>query len=175
MTLNNTNRASPGFGDFLWFCVPVFDDRYASAPEYIARDFAITQGKLIYNPGGRAFGIRDVRDGAWLRFDCDMRPWLVRALLAAWEKGYYAGSRDLADYRVASMNIGWEVPGHNAAVGQASMQRRAVFASASPSAALNGAATRTLKPRPTKLNPRGSRASCVIAMHAPQRMHLPGS
>ncbi len=149
MTLNNTNRASPGYGDFLWFNVPVYDDRYASAPEYVAQDFAMTQGKLIYNPGGRAFGIRDVRDGAWLRFDCDMRPWLVRALAAAWEKGYCAGSRDPADYRVASMNIGWEVPGLN----RVAMELRGVSLQATTRSA-GTAAVALPEPQPPRILPK---------------------
>lgn len=113
LTLNNTRRGSSGFGDYLWFVVPVCDDRYALPPEYVAQDFAVTQGKLIYNPGGAALGFSPVRTGEWQSVDCELRPWLERALEAAWSKGYLRDSRDLADYRVAHINLGWEVPGLN--------------------------------------------------------------
>ncbi len=111
LTLNNTRRGSPGFGDFLWFVVPVYDDRYEVPPEYVAQDFAMTQGKLIYNPGTRALTTNRPRLGEWWQLECELRPWLERALTAAWEKGYLKDSRDRADYRVASLNVGWEVPG----------------------------------------------------------------
>ncbi len=113
LTLNNTRRDSPGHGDSLWFVVPVYDDRHAVPPEYIARDFAVTQGKLIYNPGGAALGLQPLRPGHWQRLDCDLRPWLERALLTAWDKGCLRDSRRPADYRVAHLNFGWEVPGLN--------------------------------------------------------------
>lgn len=113
LTLNNTRRGSTGFGDYLWLVVPVYDDRYEVSPPHIAQDFAVTQGKLIYNPGAAALSSSNVRSGRWTQFDCDLRPWLERALKTAWAKGYLKGSRDLADYRVAHLNIGWEVPGLN--------------------------------------------------------------
>lgn len=113
LTLNNTRRGSPGLGDYLWFVAPVYDDRYPLPPAYVAQDFAVTQGKLIYNPGGAALGLKPVRVGEWQAVDCELRPWLERALEAAWTKGYLRDSRDLADYRVAHLNLGWEVPGLN--------------------------------------------------------------
>lgn len=63
LTLNNTQRDSPGFGDYLWFVVPVYDDRYEVPPEYVAQDFAVTKGKLIFNPGGAAAGLKPLRVG----------------------------------------------------------------------------------------------------------------
>lgn len=113
LTLNNTRRGSPGCGDYLWFVVPVYDDRHEIPPAYVAQDFAVTQGKLIFNPGGAAVGLKPMRVGEWQTVDCDLRPWLERALQAAWDKGYLRDSRDPADYRVAHLNLGWEVPGLN--------------------------------------------------------------
>jgi hypothetical protein len=113
LTLNNTRRGSPGFGDYLWFVVPVYDDRHEVPPAYVAQDFAVTKGKLIFNPGGAAVGLKPMRAGEWQTVDCDLRPWLERALAAAWEKGYLRDSREPAHYRVAHLNLGWEVPGLN--------------------------------------------------------------
>lgn len=113
LTLNNTRPGSPGFGDYLWFVVPCYDDRHALPPAYVAQDFAVTQGKLIFNPGAQAAGLRPLRLGEWQTLDCELRPWLERALQEAWAKGYLRDSRDLADYRVAHLNVGWEVPGLN--------------------------------------------------------------
>jgi hypothetical protein len=113
LTLNNTRRGSPGFGDYLWFVAPVYDDRYEMPPPHVARDFAVTQGKLIYNPGAAALATHTTRAAGWTRFDADLRPWLERSLRAAWDKGYLPDSREPADYRVAHLNVGWEVPGLN--------------------------------------------------------------
>lgn len=113
LTLNNARHDSPGFGDYLWFVVPVYDDRYDVPPEYIARDFAVTKGKLIYNPGAAALGLSPLRSGEWRTVELELRSWLELALKAAWSKGYLHDSRDPFDYRVTHLNLGWEVPGLN--------------------------------------------------------------
>lgn len=120
VTLNNTRRNSPGFGDYLWFVVPLYDDRYDIPPEYVAPDFAVTHGKLIYNPGGAALGVRRMTTGEWAKLDCDLRPWLERALETAWKRGYLRDSTNPSDYSVAHINAGWEVPG----LSRVSMQLR---------------------------------------------------
>jgi hypothetical protein len=112
-TVNNTRRGSSGFGDYLWFVVPVYDDRYELPPPYVAQDFAVTRGKLIFNPGAAAVGLQPLRPGVWQTLACELRPRLDQALAAAWAGGYLAGSRDPADYRIAHLNLGWEVPGLN--------------------------------------------------------------
>lgn len=113
LTLNHTRRGAPGFGDYLWFVVPLYDDRHEVPPAYVAQDFAVTQGKLIFNPGGQALGLRPLRVGEWQAFAGDLRPWLEQALETAWARGYLVQGRERADYRVAHLNLGWEVPGLN--------------------------------------------------------------
>lgn len=113
VTLGNTRRESSGFGDFLWFVVPLYDDRHAQPPRYVNRDFADPSAKLIFNPGTDAFTTDRLRDGAWVTVDRDLRPLLLEALNEAWRLGYLRGSRELADYRLTTLNLGWEVPGLN--------------------------------------------------------------
>lgn len=60
-----------------------------------------------------ALGVPPLRPVRWQRLDCDLRPWLERAPLTAWEKGCLPDSRDPADYRVAHLNFAWEMPGLN--------------------------------------------------------------
>lgn len=133
LTLNNTRRDSAGFGDFLWLVVPLYDDRYDVPPEYVAQDFAETRGKLIFNPGATALGLKALRVGEWQNADCELRPWLERALEAARAKGYLRDSRDLADYTVAHINLGWEVPGMNrVAIDLRGLSLVATLASGSP-------------------------------------------
>lgn len=115
LTLGNTRRGSAGFGDFLWFVVPLFDDRHPQPPRYVNQDFADPSAKLIFNPGTEVFTTRRLRDGEWVPIDRDLLPLLKEALAEAWRLGYLAGSKDPADYRLTTINLGWEVPGLNRA------------------------------------------------------------
>lgn len=113
VTLGNTRRESEGYGDFLWFVVPLYDDRHAQPPRYVSRDFADPSSKLIFNPGTDAFTSQRLIERNWVEVDRDIRPFLLEALKEAWRLGYLRGSRDLKDYRLTTLNLGWEVPGLN--------------------------------------------------------------
>jgi len=110
LTLQNSNRRSPGFGRFVWFGIPLYDDRARIPPEHKQRDTAGSD-MFIYTPSGELFSRRSAHDGEWIQVDCDLRPLLLEALETAWRRGFLDGSRDLADYRLTGMNLGWEVPG----------------------------------------------------------------
>jgi hypothetical protein len=139
LTLADTDPQSPGYGDFLWFVVPIFDDRYPVPPRYVAQDFAETRGKMIYNPGAAAVGLEGVRQGKWVTLDVDVRPHLWDALEEAWRRGYLSRSRDPGAFRLTSMNLGWEVPGLNR-VGMAVRALRLEGESALPELGESGAA-----------------------------------
>lgn len=109
-TLQNRNRQSPGFGDLLWFGIPIYDNRHRHPPEYKSRDFGGT-GKFIFTPAGRTFTQTSAHDGNWVVIDTDLLPLLQDALKAAWNAGFLAGSKSNADYAIGGMNMGWELPG----------------------------------------------------------------
>jgi hypothetical protein len=111
LTIQNCNRDSKGFGDFLWFIVPLYDDRDRIVPPYVAADFADPSAKLIFNPGGAAYTAESLHDGRWVTIDKDLRPLILDALAAGWDKGYLKDSRDIRDYRISTTNLGWEAPG----------------------------------------------------------------
>lgn len=110
LTLQNANRRSPGFGRFVWFGIPLYDDRARIPPEHKQRDTAGSD-MFIYTPSGELFSRRSAHDGEWIEVDRDLRPLLIEALETAWQRGFLDESRDLADYRLTGMNLGWEVPG----------------------------------------------------------------
>ncbi len=115
-TVQNLNQASGGFGDYLWFGITPYDDRYDVVPLYIQGDLGgdMGTGKLIYNLGGEPFISEKLTpDGPEALFAKDILPDIRQALLVAWERGYLQGSHVLSDYRIGGMNIGWEVPGLN--------------------------------------------------------------
>ena len=112
-TVQNLNRESPGFGDFLWFGIPIYDDRRPIPSRHVAGDAA--SGKMIYDPGGDAYTSQTLQGGQWVTIERDILPLVLDGLRAAWERGFLKGSRDMADYRLGGVNSGWEVSGINRA------------------------------------------------------------
>lgn len=110
LTVQNRNRESAGYGKYLWFGVPLYDDRSRIPPAHKAKDTA-GSSMFIYTPAGEVFTQHSAHDRQWIRVDKELRPLLVEALESAWERGFLRESRDLGDYRVTGMNLGWEVPG----------------------------------------------------------------
>ncbi|MCC7493189.1 MAG: hypothetical protein IT204_12605 [Fimbriimonadaceae bacterium] len=109
LTIQNLNRQSAGYGDFVWFGIALYDDRHRVIPRGCHGDLGT--GKLIYSPASDTWATGSLHDGDWVTFAGDLLPEIRAALAAAWEKGFCQGSRDLADYRVSGLNLGWEVPG----------------------------------------------------------------
>lgn len=109
-TVQNRNPRSPGFGDFYWFGVPIYDDRYAVIPRYQSPDFN-TSGKYIFTPGSKEYTDGDIRSGQWLTIEKDLLPLMLEGLEDARAKGFLPDSGDPEDYVVSGMNMGWEVPG----------------------------------------------------------------
>lgn len=121
LTVQNLNAArAKGYGDYYWFGVTFYDDR-AEVPAFHAMpdtggDPAKGEkkgtGKFIYNVGLTPFSDTGlVPGGDWRTLTGDLRPLILDGLKSAWAKGFLADSRDLADYRIGGLGIGWEVPG----------------------------------------------------------------
>ena len=108
--LQNRNRQSPGFGKLVWFGIPLYDDRSPFPKEHKSRDFGGTN-MFIFTPDGRIYSERSAHDREWITVDKELRPLFLEALETAWQRGFSLESRDLADYRITGMNLGWEVPG----------------------------------------------------------------
>ncbi len=115
LTVNNLNTESPGYGDYLWFGIPMFDERYDHIAEYKALDFSTPEkagtGKFINIVGSRTFFQEKAKDGGWITIDYDVLPLLKEAVDSAWERGYLSKSKNIEDYGLGCMNLGWEVPG----------------------------------------------------------------
>jgi len=110
ITVQNLEKDSPGYGSFLWFGVPVFDNRNRKSETYAAPDFGGT-GKFIYTPGSTNFTSGSTHDDGWVRFDADLLPLMREGLAAARARGFLKGLEGDAQFRVAALNMGWEVPG----------------------------------------------------------------
>jgi len=107
LTVQNRNRASAGYGDYLWFGIPMYDSRHRIPPPHAALDKGT--GKFIYNPGGKAYSDESAHGGDWVTLDCDLLPLVRQAVEVAWERGYMKASREIEDLRLGAFNMGWEV------------------------------------------------------------------
>lgn len=110
LTVQNRNRASAGHGDFLWFGIPMYDSRHRQPLAHAARDTA-GSNKYIYTPAGRVYTPRAAADGDWITIDHDLLPLIREGLERAWKDGFLLESRNPADLRITSLNLGWELTG----------------------------------------------------------------
>jgi len=108
LNVQNLNRESPGYGDFLYLGIPLYDSRYPVPHRFTAPDQV---GKFIYTPGGAVYTDKRMADGDWISLDKDVLPIIRKGLEKAWASGFLQASRNLADYYISAMNMGWEVPG----------------------------------------------------------------
>ncbi len=110
LTVANRNPQSPGYGQYFWFGIPLYDDRARIVPAYQAQDFGDTK-MFIYTLASDVFTKQSTHDGQWVMFARELLPLLREGLAAGWQRGFMAGSRDEVDYRLTGIVIGWEVPG----------------------------------------------------------------
>lgn len=108
-TLQNLNTASPDYGNFIWFGVGLYDDRYpAGPPKFVAVDQGT--GKLMYNIGLAPFSPTGLQVGVFKTIQGDLLPHVKAAIQEAYRQGAVL-SQNFADYKIGGMNTGWEVPG----------------------------------------------------------------
>jgi hypothetical protein len=115
ITVQNRNRQSAGFGDYLWFGVSMYDARYRHTPPHKAADSSSEHkqgtGKFIFNPAGKRYTAKSAHDGEWITIECDLLPLMREALGQAWQQGFLGDSREMRDYHLGGLNFGWEVTG----------------------------------------------------------------
>ena len=109
LSIQNRERGSPGFGDYLWFGIPIYDNRTRTHRTYAAPDTGT--GKFIYTAASEHFTRGSTHDDGWVTFDGELLPLIREGLAAARAKGFLKESADEALFRVAALNMGWEVPG----------------------------------------------------------------
>jgi hypothetical protein len=112
-TVQNLNRQSKGYGDYYWFGITFYDSRRAvTSPSALPETGT---DKFIYDVGIAPFTSQVIGAGKWVSIRGDLLPHMRTGLQEAWRRGYLAGSRDAADYRIGDVNIGWEITGLNEA------------------------------------------------------------
>ena len=109
-SIQNLNRKSAGFGEYLWFGIPIYDDRHRFPKAHKTQDTGGTK-MFIFTPSGETYTPQSTHDKQWITIDKDLLPLIKEGLKTAWDAGFLKDSTSLADYFIAGMNIGWEVPG----------------------------------------------------------------
>ena len=138
--VQNLTPGDDGFGDMLWFGIPIFDNRRPLKEETYQRDGGKpdASGKFIYSlpskaclPHGQTFfkggRVAADKDARWSTVRVDAAPWIVYAYKLARKNGYLP-TTELKDLYVSGLNLGWEMPGTYDAV----MQVRAFSLTATP-------------------------------------------
>ena len=112
LVVQNLNNSSSDYGDYLWFGLHLYDYRYREIPKYEEKDKGKKDatGKFIYCPASSELYAGNFQDGHWINISKDLLPAIKQAFQAAQARGYLKGST-INDMYIASMNIGWEVPG----------------------------------------------------------------
>jgi hypothetical protein len=112
--VQNRNKQSKGFGDFIWFCVALYDERKPFSDLYAAKDTADPSAKMIYTPPSKTFSQQTLHDGDWATFShTNLCTLFSEAISLARTRGYLKESPDFGDFAISSVNIGWEVTGIN--------------------------------------------------------------
>lgn len=112
LVVKNINRQSEDYENYYWFGVPFYDSRYEIPPSYKAKDTgkADATGKFIYTIAGEQVNNERLKPNEWAEINADLLPDIKAGLKEAVERGYLKSSNP-ADYAVAGMNMGWELPG----------------------------------------------------------------
>ncbi len=109
LSVQNREKGTPGFGDYLWFGIPVFDNRHRTHRTYAAPDSGT--GKFIYTAASEHFTRDSTHDDGWATLDADLLPLILEGLATARARGFLKESADESLFRIAALNMGWEVPG----------------------------------------------------------------
>ncbi len=112
LTVQDRNKESKGYGDYLWFGIPIYDSRHKFPKEHRARDGGKSDGtgKYIYSIGGKELWGKAVEIGKWAKLEGELLKHVLDAFKDAQKKGYLENSK-FEDMAISSLNSGWEVPG----------------------------------------------------------------
>lgn len=117
LTVQNLNTKSKGFSDYYWFGVSLYDNRREVTTLFAMQDVnqAHKKGteKFIYDVGIAPFTSRVVAKGEWVEVRGDLLPHIRAGLEECWKCGFLPASKDLGDYRIGGIFLGWEIPGLN--------------------------------------------------------------
>jgi hypothetical protein len=114
ITIQNRNKASKDYGKYIWYGMPLWDNRSVGKINNATSHHDAGTDTLIYSMGGRHYlsetngAIPQV--GVRSRACADVYPIIKSAFAEAISKGYL-GTTQWQDLAIGGMNYGFEVPG----------------------------------------------------------------
>ena len=130
LIVQNLTRGDDGYGDMMWFGIPIFDNRYPVKAESFSRDGGKpdASGKFIYSLDGKTCLVDGKgffknekllagKDARWVDLRVNVAPWIEYAFRLAQKNGFLR-TTELGDLYVSGLNLGWEMPGAYDAVMQ---------------------------------------------------------
>lgn len=112
-TIQNLNRRSPGYGQYVWLQISTYDDRYDVQPWKKDRtQIDLGTKSLIYFIPPQKLSTQTTHSGEWVAFHGDILLYARKAVEIAYEKGMVS-SGWINDYTIGGMNIGYELTGLN--------------------------------------------------------------
>ena len=117
LATNPDGSRKPGYGDYIWFGMQLYDDRTSLPGQSVMPDPGT--GKLIYNIGISNFTKTGLQVGQWQTLKGDLYPYITNALKTAWtwsqthpgQSNYLSYSTNYGDYKFGGIIHGWEVSG----------------------------------------------------------------
>jgi hypothetical protein len=112
LVVQNVNKNSADYGDYLWFGIHLYDYRWKVIEEFQQEDKGKSDAtkKFIYCPESNELYKGNFQDGKWINISKDIFPLIMQAYQMAQARGYLKGS-SISDMGITGMNIGWEVTG----------------------------------------------------------------
>jgi autotransporter-associated beta strand protein len=99
----------PGWGDYYYFNMMLYDDRYPKPGIY--QNYDAATGKYIYDIG-IPFTDSGLTVGQWKTISGNLLPHIIQGFNAARSAGALPDSGNLDDYKIGTFAMGWEITGH---------------------------------------------------------------
>src|SRR3989338_3129828 len=107
LRLTNRNPNSPGYGEWVYFIIKLYDNRYRTISYKTQRDGGT--GALLYIlPSSDFYGNKSAWDMQWITIDKDILPMFAGAIQVGYSQGYLK-SNDLDDYVPTFTGVHWEM------------------------------------------------------------------
>lgn len=120
--IQNLERGSKGYGEFIWFGIPIYDNRSDFPGSMLIIDGDPSEdsdrgatGAVIYVIGGddmleEIYDGVNPKDGEWAHAEVNILPYIKAALMLAQNKGLMTNTT-FEQLSVGGFNLGWEVTG----------------------------------------------------------------
>src|SRR3990167_7076426 len=107
LRLVNNNPSSPGYKEWVYFIIKLYDNRYRTISYQLKKDGGT--GALLYRlPSSDFYGNKSAWDMKWITIDKDILPMFAKAIQTGYSKGYLK-SNNLGDYVPRFTGVHWEM------------------------------------------------------------------